>query len=359
MASAFFRDLKIIELSGVLAGPSVAMFFAELGAKVIKYENRNTAGDVTRSWKLSYEDQNASTSSYFASINYKKEYRLIDFHNGDELAALKKEIESCDILISNFKSGDDRKYGLDYSALLNINPSLIYGHISGFGENNSRIAYDMVLQAEAGYFSLNGEPGGNPVKLPVAFIDVLAAHQLKEGLLLAIINRNATKKGSFVHVSLFDTAVSSLMNQASGYLMTGKNPQRTGTLHPNIAPYGEIITSADQVQFVLAVGSDHQFQALCDALHIPNDNKNFATNPQRVIHRQELIEVLKSSAIKIDSKTLEQSLLNKNVPFGRINSLEEVFKKESAHKMIRTEIIDQTETKRVTSIAFKTDFLHD
>ena len=127
-----FSELKVIELAGVLAGPLAGMFFAELGAKVIKVESALTDGDVTRSWKLPSENPDNNVSAYFASTNYKKEYIFLDFRNQDHINEVYRLVKDADIVISNFKEGDDLKFGLDYSRLKTINPKLIYAHLSGF-----------------------------------------------------------------------------------------------------------------------------------------------------------------------------------------------------------------------------------
>jgi crotonobetainyl-CoA:carnitine CoA-transferase CaiB-like acyl-CoA transferase len=226
--SEIFSDLKIIDLSTVLAGPSVTTFFAELGAKVIKIENKRSP-DVTRSWKLPSEDPKSNISAYFSSVNYGKEYLRLDLLDGEDYRQLMKLIADADILVSNFKKGDEEKLGVTDKLLRKINPNLIIGKISGFGSDSDRVAYDLILQAETGFMSMNGTAESGPVKMPVALIDVLAGHHLKEGLLVALFERAKGKGASTIAVSLFDAAISSLMNQASNYLMTGHVPQRIGS----------------------------------------------------------------------------------------------------------------------------------
>ena len=152
------------------------------------------------------------------------------------------------------------KFGLDYNSLKEINPHLIYGNISGYGSKSSRAAYDVVLQAETGFMSINGEPNSKPLKMPVALIDVLAAHQLKEGILVALLNKEKHNMGALVEVSLYDTAVSSLKNQATNWLMGNFIPQSIGSKHPNIAPYGETFLTKDNQHIVLAIGSNNHFE---------------------------------------------------------------------------------------------------
>lgn len=349
-----FSNLVVIDLSTVLAGPSVATFFAELGARVIKVENPKVP-DVTRSWKLGSEDTNATVSAYFSSINYKKEYRQLDLKNNNDYQQFLELVAQADILISNFKFGDDVKFNIQDTVLRAVNPRLICGKITGFGDASDRVAYDLILQAETGFMSMNGTPDSGPVKMPVALIDVLAAHHLKEALLLALLERSQNGIAKTVSVSLYDAAVASLANQASNYLMEDKIPQRIGSLHPNIAPYGEIFETKDKAFITFAIGSDVHFQKLCAFLKIAelSADPKFTSNVNRVQHRTELQMILQDKLAHFSSDEVLANMLENNVPCGKIKNLEEVFKDDSAKLLIRSEEIDGKETKRVTSLAFK------
>lgn len=348
------NHLKIIDLSTVLAGPSVGSFFAELGAKVLKIENSNRP-DVTRNWKLPTENNNSNVSAYFSSINYKKNYLNLNLSIEKDYHIFLKIIKDADILISNFKKGDDIKLNITDEILRTHNPKLIIGKINGYGSESARVAYDLILQAETGFMSMNGTTESGPVKMPVAFIDVLAAHHLKEGLLLALLEKQKNGKGKTVEVSLYDAAVCSLVNQASNYLMSGHVPQRIGSLHPNIAPYGEIFTTKDNKQLTFAVGSESHFEKLCLYLDLRHllANSNFETNQKRVENRDELFQILNERITKLESKSIFEAMNAANVPCGIIKSLDEVFENSAAQKLIREEIIENQPTKRVTSIAFK------
>jgi crotonobetainyl-CoA:carnitine CoA-transferase CaiB-like acyl-CoA transferase len=348
------EKLTILDASTVLAGPSVATFFAELGARVIKIENPRVP-DVTRSWKLSVEDPYSSISAYFSSVNYKKEYQKLDLNQLDGKEKFLELIKSTDILISNFKFGDEAKFGITDEYLRALNPKLICGKISGFGSESDRVAYDLILQAESGLMSMNGTPESGPVKMPVAFIDVLAAHHLKEGLLLALLKLQESGVGSTVTVSLYNAAVSSLINQASNYLMTGKIPQRIGSLHPNIAPYGEIFQTKDEQLITFAIGSDAHFVKLCTFLGLEEliTDPKFKDNPSRVVNRTALFELLEDKIKLLEADKILQSMLEQKVPAGKIKNLAEVFSDESAQAMVRQEEIDGVQTKRVSSIAFR------
>lgn len=349
-----FSNLVVIDLSTVLAGPSVGTFFAELGARVIKVENPKVP-DVTRSWKLGSEEPTSSVSAYFSSINYKKEYLQLDLKNNDDYQQFLELISKADIFLSNFKLGDDVKFNIQDTVLRAVNPRLICGKITGFGDESDRVAYDLILQAETGFMSMNGTVESGPVKMPVALIDVLAAHHLKEALLLALLERSQKGVAKTVSVSLYDAAVASLANQASNYLMEGKIPQRIGSLHPNIAPYGEIFETKDKALITFAIGSDMHFQKLCAFLTIAelSTDPKFASNVNRVQHRTELQMILQDKLAHYSSEEVLANMLENNVPCGKIKNLEEVFNDASAKELIRSEQIEGKETKRVTSLAFK------
>ena len=348
------ESLKIIDLSTVLAGPSVGTFFAELGAEVIKVESPEFP-DVTRSWKLPSESSDASVSAYFSSVNYLKQYIQLDFNEKVQLDQLMLLISEADIVLMNFKKSTESKFGLSPDTLLTKFPHLIIGKISGFGDENDRVAYDLILQAETGFMSMNGTSQSGPVKMPVALIDVLAAHHLKEGILLALLDRVKSNRGKIVSVSLYDAAIVSLANQASNYLMENNIPSRIGSLHPNIAPYGEIFTTRDNVQITLAIGSDSHFQKLGVILGLPDlvNDERFSTNQQRVKNRQELEHVLSKKIILLEADDFLNHCHQSHIPAARIKDLKEVFNDVQAEKLIRQETISGQETKRVTSIAFQ------
>lgn len=330
-----FKDLKVLELASVLAGPSVGQFFAELGAEVIKIENLKAGGDVTRGWKLSCE-QEGDRSAYFCSCNWGKKSVAIDLETQRGKEIVQKLVAKSDVVIASYKTGDAEKLGVGYEQLSTINPQLIYGQISGYGPDNDRVGYDAVIQAEAGFMDINGEKDGPPMKMPVALIDILAAHQLKEGLLLAMLNKERTRKGSFVEVSLIQTAVASLANQATNWLVAKKLPTRNGSAHPNIAPYGEAFETKDGKRILLAVGNDKQFKNLCALL----DNGSwaqlltFANNEARVVNRQQLNGVL-ATAIKMEnSAELLLKLHRYKIPAGLIQNVKDVFEMSEAKDLL-------------------------
>lgn len=349
-----FAGIKVIDLSTVLAGPSVATFFAELGAQVVKIENKKTQGDVTRKWKLESEG-NASVTAYFSSVNYGKEYLFLDLSSSEDRLELLELVKEADILVSNLKYGDDQKFGVSYEELHALNPRLIYAHLSGYISQHNRTAYDVALQAETGYMSMNGTQSSGPLKMPVALIDVLAAHQLKEGILCSLIRRGITGKGTYISTSLEASAVSALTNQATNYIMAGYEPELTGSEHPNISPYGETVVCADGKQIVLAVGADKQFQHLCELLGVEEISKDprFAQNVNRVINREELYAVLSPPFLKRTRDEWMLELIARQIPAGAVHSISELFAREEIQNLLLEEDIDGVQTKRVKSVVFE------
>ena len=354
--NTFFKDLKVVELASVLAGPAVGTFFSELGAEVIKIENKLTNGDVTRSWKLQSEDKNSTISAYYASVNWNKKSLFLNLKDEEDKKQVYELIKNADVVITNYKPGDDVKLKMDYETLKKINPTIIYAHLTGFGDGTTRTAYDLVLQAETGFMHMNGTQQSGPLKMPVALIDILAAHQLKEAILIAMIKKLKTGEGSKVTVSLFDAAIASLANQASSFLMTGNDPQAIGSLHPSIAPYGETFSTKDDKRIVLAVGNNKQFELLCSILNLPEllTNPKFSKNQERVINRVELFEILQSVIKTMDATQLMNYLITKDVPGGLIKSVKEVFETNNLTSHILTENNNNNMgSKRVKTIAFK------
>jgi len=349
----FFKGLKVVDCSSVLAGPQVGTFFSELGAHVLKFENAKTNGDVTRTWHTPMESKE-KISSYYSSINYNKEIHFIDLSNEDDIARIHLELETADVMISNFKEGDSKKFQLDAMLLSKKFPKLIQGIIRGFEFERDRLAYDVVLQAETGFMYMNGSADGLPTKMPVALIDVLAAHQLKEGILCALIQKEKTGKGACVEVSLEKAALASLANQASYFLMTGNIPQRMGSLHPNIAPYGDLFQTKDEKWIVLAIGSDEQFRKLSMILNIEeiSNNIQFSSNTIRVKNRIALYEILQAEFRKTTCELFEIEALNCGVPYGRVRNMKEVFERKAAVQNVLEDMIEGNESKRMASIAF-------
>ena len=330
-----FEGLKILELASVLAGPAVGQFFAELGATVIKVENAKSGGDVTRTWKASGETTD-DRSAYFCSVNWGKKSIALNLDNSESRNILLRLAQQSDVVIASYKPGDAAKMGVDYETLRKVNPTIIYGQITGYGADNSRVGYDAVIQAEAGFMFMNGEPGGASLKMPVALVDLLAAHHLKEGILLAMLRMAKTGKGDFVEVSLIQAAIASLANQAANWLVGGKIPQKQGSAHPNIAPYGDVFTTAEGREILLAIGSDKQFQALCAVLEIQEmaRDPNFKTNSLRVSNRVLLHKSLQEKLHGYNTDTIMRALNRAKIPAGIIQDLQQVFEMDEAKELL-------------------------
>ncbi len=331
--------MLVLELASVLAGPSIGQFFAELGATVVKLENTATAGDVTRTWKLATEQGSSAVSAYFSAANWGKLSVGFDITQPHALEAVHQLASKADVVIASYKPGDAEKLQVDYRTLSQLNSRLVYGHITGYGLKDQRAGYDAVIQAESGFMYMNGSPDGPPTKMPVALMDILAAHQLKEGILTALLLRERTGEGKYVQVSLFDAAVSALANQGANYLVAGHSPQRMGSEHPNIVPYGSVFTCKDSLPLVLAIGDDRQFRRLCQVLgeEALADHPHFATNNARVQHREAINQQLERLIRQQERAVLLQELHRLHVPAGAVNSVPEVLEQPQARRMVLTQ----------------------
>jgi len=356
--TSVLRDVLVLETASVLAGPAVGMFFAEAGARVVKVENRRSGGDITRQWKLPEEDPASPVSAYFSSVNFGKEHRLMDLQEAGDRAAFDALVAQADVLITNHLPRHAAKLGLLPERLRTINPTLVHGHIRGYPDDPDRAAYDVVLQAETGYISMTGTDPLHPAKLPVAMIDLLAAHHLKEGLLLALLHCGRTGEGAYVEVSLEEAALTGLVNQASNWLMTGHVAGPMGTLHPNIAPYGEVLRCADGEALVLAVGSDAQFRKLCEVLDLPGtaSSARYATNADRVRNRSDLAVDLDPAARLWARPELLARLRAAGVPAGAVATMDQALGTPVAQRMTLEETIEGMRTLRIRGNAFRSTY---
>ena len=282
--------LFVLDLSRVLAGPYCTQLLADLGARVVKVEALR--GDDTRGWGPPFV---GDESAYFLSVNRGKQSLAVDLKDPRGRAAVRRLAERADVLVENFKVGDLARYGLDYPSLAERNPGLVYASITGFGQDGPRApepGYDAALQALSGLMELTGEEGRPPVKLGVAWIDVLTGSHAATGVLAALVARGRSGKGAHLDVALFDVALASLVNQAQSALVTGEAPRRLGSAHPSIVPY-QAFEAADGA-LMIAVGNDAQFRRLCEVLELPGLGRDarFLDNAGRVRARDALIPVL-------------------------------------------------------------------
>lgn len=350
------NNLFVLELANVLAGPGVGATFAELGARVVKVENLRTGGDVTRTWKLPDEEQDNDVSAYFSCANWGKQSVALDLLTPEGLDIVQALAAKADIVIASYKPGDAEKLKVDYSTLSRRNPKLIYAHLTGYGTDNDRAGYDAIIQAETGFTFMNGEAGCKPVKMPVALMDILAAHHMKEAILLALLSRERTGQGTYIDVSLFRSGISSLANQATNWLVGGCIPKAMGSDHPNIVPYGTIFYTSDKKPLVLAVGSDKQFADLCKELGKPEIalDPRFATNLQRVKNREVLNKMLSELIAGVERNQLLEALNKLKVPAGGVFDMKEVFELPESQDMLMKSVVEGKPTlKGVRSIAFR------
>ena len=335
------RDLKIIDLSSVLAGPMTANMFSELGAKVLRIENAKTRGDTTRTWLQEGEHYDEEVSSYHASVNYNKSIVQKDLSMANDHQWLMQELEDADVLIGNFSPIVQEKLNLRLDDLRRRYPALIIGWISTYPDDRNRPAYDAVLQAETGWMSINGEEGKPPLKLPVAVIDVFASHQLRAGILTALLHKHNSHKGSFVEVFLVEAALAAQVNQSSYALNQNVNPSPMGSAHPNICPYGDIVECEGGDYLLFAVGTDAQYLRLAEVLNEPRLLADtFLTNPQRVVHRTTLIDILQDVCRQYSALSLHNKLTAANIPCAQVRGILDAFEKQP--QMTHETAIDNT-----------------
>ncbi|MGP0049127.1 MAG: CaiB/BaiF CoA transferase family protein, partial [Solirubrobacteraceae bacterium] len=278
------RGLRILDFSRVLAGPFATMMLADLGADVTKVE-RPVVGDETRSWGPPHD--HAGRATYFQAVNRNKHSIALDLAATQGRDRALELVRDADVVVENFRPGVMDRLGLGYDALSATDPGIIYCSITGFGAGRGAQlpGYDLLVQALGGLMSITGEPAGEPQKVGVALVDVLAGLFATVGILAALRHREATGEGQRVDVDLLSSLLGALVNQASGYTIAGIIPGRLGNAHPSISPY-ELYETGDG-DLVLAVGNDRQFAALCEVLGVPElaADARFLTNGDRVTNR--------------------------------------------------------------------------
>ncbi len=306
--------LRILDLTRVLAGPYCTQLLADLGAEVLKIEP--PGGDETREWGPPFED---GVSAYYLSVNRGKETRRVDFktsaHEVRDLAA------QVDVLVENYRVGDLARYGLDYAALSALNPKLIYCSITGFGQTGPRAhepGYDAAIQGYCGIMSVTGEPEGPPMKVGVAWVDVLTGTHAAVAILAAL----RADKGCHIDMSLLDVGLAAMTNLAQTAIMTGEAPARQGNMHAQIVPYGTF--PAADGWLVIACGNDGQFAKLCDLFGVDwVDEPRFLTNPKRVRNRLDLESMIGEITRQKSRGTWLERLQKAGVPCGPVNDLRE------------------------------------
>jgi len=324
------QGLRVLELARILAGPWTGQVLADLGADVVKVE-RPEGGDDTRGWGppfIAGRDGGHLSAAYFHSCNRGKRSVTADFETEEGRALVLRLARHTDVLIENFKVGGLARYGLDYAALRAVNPRLVYCSISGFGQDGpyaARAGYDFMIQAMGGIMDLTGAPDGEPQKVGVAFADIFTGLYAAIAIQAALRRRDETGAGCHIDMALLDAQVGVLANQALNYLASGTPPRRMGNAHPNIVPYQVFPAAAGHV--VIAVGNNGQYRRLCEVLGAPElgEDPRFATNADRVRHREVLAPMLADLTARQGRAALLQALAAAGVPAGPINNLAEVF----------------------------------
>ncbi len=326
------KDIKVVELARILAGPWIGQTLADLGATVTKIESPD--GDDTRTWGPPFVERDGDASAaYFYACNRGKTGMRANLKSEEDIEAVKALIQDADVFIENFKVGGLAKYGLDYQSLSALNPRLIYCSVTGFGQTGPlahKAGYDLMIQGMSGLMSVTGEPDRAPQKVGVAVTDVATGLYGTIGILAALEQRHRTGKGQHVDMSLLDCATSLLANQNMNYLTTGVSPTRLGNAHPNICPYDVVETRDGHI--ILAVGNDGQFARCCSVLGIADvaEDARFTTNQLRVKHRDDLMAILREATMTWASADLLGELSAATVPAGPINSVGQNLSSEHA-----------------------------
>ena len=337
--------IKVLDLSRVLAGPWCTQLLADLGAEVTKIE-RPGAGDDTRHWGPPWHGEGQDrVAAYFLSANRGKKSAAIDFAQPEGAALVRNLAEQADVVVENFKVGGLKKFGLDAESLRAANPNLIVASITGFGQDGpyaDRAGYDFIIQGMGGMMSItglpDGEPGGGPLRVGVAVVDLFTGMYTATAILASLFRRERTGEGAHIDAALFDTQIAVLANQVSNALISGRNPPRQGNTHPNIVPY-QPFQAADK-PLIVAVGNDRQFAklaALCGHPEWTTDER-FATNSGRVGNRAEMVRLIGDCIRRKPAAEWFAKLDEAGIPAGPINTISDALTDVQAQhrQMVRT-----------------------
>ena len=313
--------MLVADLSRVLAGPTATMMLADLGARVVKVE-RPGLGDDTRRFGPPWA---GSSSAYFECANRSKESVALDFGDPGDLRLAQELVDRADVVVENYRTGSLDRFGLDAASVLARNPRAVYASITGFGSGPGAAepVYDFVVQAVGGFMSITGPEDGEPTKVGVAVIDLLAAKDAVMGILAALVHRDRTGEGQHVEVNLLSSSIASLANQASSYLATGAVPRRLGNRHPSIAPY-ETLRCRDGF-VAIATGNDRQWAEVARLVGRPElaEDPRFATNGARVENHAAMVEALEAGLASADVAEWSARLRAAGVPAGKVNDVGE------------------------------------
>ncbi len=313
--------LRVLDLSRILSGPFATMVFADLGADVIKLENP-ARGDDTREWAPPYQ---GDQSAYFLSVNRNKRGIAVDLKSDAGREIGQRLADEADVLVENFRPGAAARLGLGYAELSARNPRLIYASISGYGQTGpyaEQPGYDAIAQALGGVVSITGEANREPVRVGTPVADLGAAMWAAIGVLAALHARNVSGRGDWVDISLLDGQIAWLTYVAGGYFATGEVPRRYGSAHPTIVPYQALRTGDGYI--MVAVGNDSLWQRFAPIIGLPElaEDPRFATNPDRVVHRAELIPLIEAALVTRGSVEWADEMSRAGIPAGAINTVD-------------------------------------
>lgn len=318
-------DIKVLDLSRVLAMPYCSMMLGDLGAEIIRVE-RPGLGDETRHWGPPWVGE---LSAYYLCTNRNKKSITVDLKKKEGQEIIRRLAKRSDILLENFLPGSLAEMNLGYEQIRALNPGIVYASVTGYGQNGPYRdfpGFDFIIQAQGGLMSIIGESGGPPMKVGVAIVDITAGLFAASAILAALHYREKTGIGQYIDLALLDAQVAWLANQASNYLVSNKVPRRMGNAHPNIVPY-ETFQAQDGIYIALGVGNDNQWRKFCKLAKIEHlmDDPRYATNPKRVENRRELVSILKDIFQGKDSKEWIRLLTQAEIPCGPINTIDRVF----------------------------------
>lgn len=316
-------DLRVVDLSRVLAGPLCGQVLADHGADVTKVEP--PAGDESRGWGPPFVSDGGH-SAYFDGLNRNKRNISVDLRVEEGQQLLRLMLADADVMIENFKAGTLEKWGLSDQVIAEEFPRLVHCRITGYGTDGplgGAPGYDAVLQALSGLMSINGEADGEPMRIGIPLVDIMTGLNAVNGILMALHARQETGRGQLVDLALLDNAVSVLHPHAGKWFATGVAPERTGVAHPTICPY-ETFQCSDGPIFIGA-GNDRQFASLAIALNAPwlAEDPRFTTNADRLVNAAWLREALAELIIGWQREALATALRHAGVPSGAVNDVGE------------------------------------
>lgn len=323
-SASVLEGVRVVDLSQALAGPYCTMLLGDLGADVIKVE-RPTIGDMSRGWGPPFLD---GESAYFLCTNRNKRGITLNLATQKGQEIIHRLLGRADVLVTSLHKIESlQRLRLDHELLHGLNPRLIYCSITGYGHTGpmaGRGGYDVVAQGEAGLMSLTGEPEGGPMRYPIPLADLTTGIYSVIGILAALLVRERTGKGQYLDMALLDSQASWLTNVAAAYFATGKRPQRLGNVHPNIVPYQPL--RAKDKYIIVAVGSERLWERFCHLLGVEEtimSDPRFATNRERIEHREELIPLLQEIIRSREADYWLERFTEVDIPCGPINFVDE------------------------------------